>query len=461
MNCQSIKAAKIFYFYPALEKFSQTLMRLSLVDSAISRHPGRGRLIGNLTRIWIEAEDQLKLSFESSKALSLQAIKLLPPSARSIYTSEIDNISEVSFLQKFIQRCLQDAASLLIPPIKRSSRGSKGPTFLINYERQSLRRIPMSHLYVIKWTDRSELNCQRIYAAFCSNFGSLEGTPVTGYLTPKVAALNFDQELYEDSCGQVFPLAGDQSLKLKQRFLTISRIYSERIPETTFLLLAERVEGENLFDFAQTRYQYLNLGHKEKLFNRLGKLAMVDMITGNLDRLVQIFTNAKREYCLWDLEANLGNVMVVWSKESEGPPTLYAIDNGVDIDLVESLPHREKYLQFLTELLSSACWQQKVAKNLVDSFKHALLTQIDDVSDGNVLEITKQLKAFSKDLGEIGLKAFEYGIHEMFFHFTHTLIPGWDSKKSVNLKNYLLKTNPNLLEALSERINLIKRLGKG
>ena len=214
-------------------------------------------------------------------------------------------------------------------------------------------------------------------------------------------------------------------------------------------MIAERVSGENLFDFAQTRYTFLQDHQKEVVFKGIGKIAMLDLVLGNLDRLVQIFTH-QGAYCLMDLEANLGNVMI---SLSENQPTIYAIDNGIERDLIEDSTMKDKYLHFLQNLFASDDWKEQVARNIVESIMSALRTQIDDVSDGNIIEIKRQMKDFSGDVQPIGYSAILEGIQEMEKILASTL-SSWLHQKGDSVQQYLQETYPELHTALSERINV-------
>ncbi|HUD02195.1 MAG TPA: hypothetical protein VMR37_07690 [Rhabdochlamydiaceae bacterium] len=251
-------------------------------------------------------------------------------------------------------------------------------------------------------------------------------------------------------------LSSEMCIKFKRNFQRITEIYASKIASKGVLILSERIGGENLFDFILTTYRELTREQKEKFFNRLGRLAMLDVVTGNLDRLVQIFTD-QGEYTLQDLEANLGNVMVVWSKDKNAP-FLYAIDNGIEKDLISSDLHRKKYLSFLQTHFSSRNLERMLAENMVKSIQHALDTQVDDVSTGNVVELKKQFQFFSDELYPLAYPAFLRGLEEMHFHLYENLIPSWESEKASPLKNYLKSNHPRLLAAQQERIDILKNL---
>lgn len=459
MNISSINSEKIFEEFPMVQKAGRTLVRLAKLDNSLpSNQIQRQQQLSILTSIWTEAEMELAKSFDAAREKSIQGLELLGKSFRNIYEPELNLACTADELKKCMHRYLKDISTILIPPIRKSKRGNKGPTFLVDYKRLSLASSKIrSHQFVLKWTNREELACQRIYSAFSNGFRPVTmGVPSAGFLIPTASGFNPGRKQYEKSSGEQLSLSSSDCLDLHKKFLEISRIYNSRqTPTAPCLMIAQRVEGENLFDFALSRYRHLTRGQKEKLFNRLGRLAMLDMLMGNLDRLVQIFT-MKGKYCLQDLEANLGNVMVVWPKGSEDPPILYAIDNGIDSDLIDNPVARNNYLDFLKTFFSSHEWKKDVANNLIASFKHALITQIDDVSDGNIQELKSQLTAFSNDLDLFAHQAFLQGIEEMVFTLQESLIPEWESKNAQSLKKYLKTSYPEILGAIQERIDIFK-----
>lgn len=227
-------------------------------------------------------------------------------------------------------------------------------------------------------------------------------------------------------------------------------------PVDNQILLMEKISGSNLFDFAREKHENLSIAQKEKLFERLSRLAFLDVIMGNFDRLIQVnYDKQADSFKLTDLESNLGNVMIIWSGEESEQPELYAIDNGVDPLLVEDPKYKEKYLQFLEKLLSSS----KMAENLADFMAQSMLNCLETNAKEEEEKIDiEKFTSFREDLSIEGIArpAFARGITRMMDHLRTTLLPSWESEKSEPLKNYLLTIYPELLQAVSERLTIIK-----
>jgi len=221
-------------------------------------------------------------------------------------------------------------------------------------------------------------------------------------------------------------------------------------------MISEKVRGANLLDFAMGNYCLLNESQKVKFFTRLGRIAMLDLVVGNLDRLIQIYYS-DNQYQLDPMEVNLGNVMVNSLQEGANPVP-YAIDDGIDPDLVMNLDCRQKYLAFLEKLLSNqeSCFDLLV-ENISDSFSSALSTQIDDCQ-GSRAEIVKRLNMFSKDLQQLGVKAIRVGLGEMFNLLHESLIPAWNGESIGLLKNQMEKRLPQLHSSLTERFKLFQSM---
>jgi hypothetical protein len=450
-----MSTSNIFGLSPQVLQASNTLLRLAEVD-AILAFKDRANKLEVLTNLWVGVEEILP-NTASAKSLLSQILPKIGKTFSRLYL-EMSPLETEEDIRKCLHRMQKDVQSVLVPPVKKSFRGNKGPTFLIDYQRQ-FNSPEKNHSYVIKWTNREEIACHRVYAAFASNFNrDATLNPSSGFLVPALGCLDFANGVHEMTNGKQLPLSPKTCSELKNNFLRIAEIYYPDKISKSLLMICEKIPGENLFDFARTRYRLLNRAQKEKFFNRLGRLAMLDVVTGNLDRLIQIFTNRSGDYTLQDLEANLGNVMVVWSKESEHSPLLYAIDNGIETELIEDAGRRAKYLSFLQSQFASPDSIQMLAQNMLKSLQHALTTQIDDVSSGNIQELKKQLQAFSDELTSLAYPAIRLGLEEMLFHLQEHLIPGWENEKSGYLREYLTATYPQVYTAIQERIDTLKMI---
>ncbi len=434
---------KIFGSTTEVNQASNTLLRLAELDSVLLLN--RAKTLELFANLWTEVEEKLAHSFTAAHTIFVQNLPRLGRTIHQIYKEKVSTISKPEEISQCLRQMQKDISAVIIPPCRQSFRGNKGPTLLVHYQRNK------SHSYVLKWTDELEVRCNWLYHAFATNFNhDSHLNPISGFQVPTLSSINFETKIHELPSGDKNLLTPEICSKLQKKFLRITEIYHGDPISKNVLMLSQRIDGENLFDFIQTRYRLLTPDYRKKFFNRLGRLGMLDVVAGNLDRLVQIYIDRDGEYTLQDLEANLGNVMVVWSKDDESAPLLFAIDNGVDSKLVSNDTERKKYLSFLQKLFSSSNLEELLAQNMLTTFQNAIKTQIDDMSTGNVVELRQQFELFSKELVSIGYPAFRQGIEEMHFHLYATLIPGWEKEALA------LSIHPQLLEAINERMNTIK-----
>jgi len=439
----------------------KTLLRLTKLDNALSLKRNREQVISELANIWRTAQKTLSISLNDALQLSDKKLQLLGPRIHAIYIPELKESITIEAFHKTLRRFFKDTYSLTISPLKKSHRGNKGPTFLVSYSRpdHSFQTTKL-HYFVLKWTDWNEVCCNRLYGAFLSNFSGK--APNNSLCTPLTANIDFSCNIYEKADGSQIQLSLDLSNELNETFLAIARAkmhVPDEMPKDKQIMLSERIQGENLFDFARTKYPFLSEEQKKSIFHRLGEIAMLDVVMGNLDRLVQIMGDGE-EYQLDNFEANLGNVMVYWTKQEEEPPLLYAIDNGIDLDLIHSTAHKKQYLMFLQTLFQDPEMEKTLACNLKETMQSALRTQADDVSEGNTIEIRKELELFTQDVNSLGEEMLATGFVAMASKLSSILIPKWEEEEAIALKQHLAWTYPELLEAIDERLNIFKQTRK-
>lgn len=448
---------KIFGSAPKVLKTTTTLMRLVRLDSSLSQRDRQGEL-DILARAWIAGQKALSITPEEAiKAIDCGLQKLKPrikKCVESIYRSEQEDAKATGQLDKCMRRFLKDAKSVLISPLVQSHRGLNGPTFLVSYPRLD-KTFAHSKLanFVVKWTDWNEICSNLIYKNFSQCFS--QNKPST-FLVPNASALDFDVRIHEMADGSHTILTPEITEKLKQKFKQIADLSNpQRTPEDEQVMLSERINGENIIDFVQTKYQYLSQAQKEKLLNRLGRIAMLDVLMGNLDRFIQVHLSGGK-YELDDFESNLGNLMVSWSGKSEEFPVIFAIDNGLAPRLIHDSNQKELYLSFLRELFVKPKMGELLSEYMLGSIKRALVNYPDDEETRDRKEIIERLKPFSQDLDSFGQAAFCTGIKEMSVRLRDTLIPAWNSEQTAPLKQHLSWVYPELLQSISERFDAFK-----
>ena len=401
------------------------------------------------------------------------AVNTLKKAAEQIRNQSLDVIKQtvsngfdgIVFLQKYyfpilsrikskkefsdvVQKLIMDVRSVIESPMVLPQRGTQGPTFLTNYI-----EYPSAHIqaFVIKSTESWEPLCSRLYEIFsrCAVNKGLARVCHHGFAVPHSGGINFNSAHYQDVDGRVVQI-NDQAEKLKKIFTELAEAYSSK-KLSDQIMLSERIDGANLFDFAHTQYEFLDKNERSKLFNSLGALAVVDVIAGLLDRLIQI-EYLNKDYKLSTLETNLGNAMV---KVVHHKVVLFAIDNGLDKEMMEP-ENRAKYLLFLTRLFLDGNVSLKLAENLKNNILHAIDYQVDDENE-NVVFFRNGFAAFKEDVIKLGSIKFCNGIDLMVSHLRRELpkkISEFDELFSgLPLEN---KKCRQLIEAVRERLKLFQ-----
>jgi len=441
---------------------SKTLLRLSQLDSFITESADGeiGLRIDNiqlLRGIWEKAKEELKTSYERAFNTVKAEVSSFTFSFPARYLEDFAKIEDGVQLEKFLDRNLNDLTSLQRVPVRKSHRGNKGPTLLVHYPRykkDTNNRIQ----YVIKWTHWNEILCTRVYGML---FSLLKNIALEeGYYeirVPKTVGLDFTTCVFENRDGQSSGFSKEESEALMKNYFKISTLYtSKEIDASQQIMLSDTVRGENLFDFIKSKYQYLSLEQKQNFYRSLAVIGMTDLIIGNLDRLTQVnFSLAEKTYQLEVLESNFGNVMISWVQNSNENPILYAIDNGIDDDVIAREEHREKYLVFLRGLLNTPEFEKIIAENMVESFQGTLRSQIDD-EEGNVSELKKDLEIFTQDLKQIAFDNFAEGITWINTVLHTRLIPLFEAEYLSSIKTHPVPLFNDLHTALNERLAAFK-----
>ncbi len=349
-----------------------------------------------------------------------------------------DRIGQCRSLEE-INRFKEDLISLKVPPIIKPNRGNKGPTLLIN--------LPES--FVLKWTGWNEVLMNHLYRVFSL---APESQYSIGFQVPQVLGIDLVNERMLRSDGMA--IGFDHCEEIQNCLQDIKRYSVSRSAAqqaSSYVMCSEKVPGAHLLDFARSKYVTLSPAQKMKLLERIMRIALLDIVVGNIDRIIQV-DELEDRYELADFEVNLGNVMIVMREGGE--PLPYAIDNGADAQLVESFEKRQQYIAFLTSIFSRGDWSRVLAENITASMQAALRTQIDecDLESMNRSMIVTQLEAFSSDIESVdGQAAIQRGLLTMVRMLKTHLLPAWGDGRMDVVKTSMRQCEPLLLSALNER----------
>lgn len=417
-----------------------TLCRLTRLHGALPLPADmRGSAIGSLVEVFKNTENSFRNALVKQETIA----PLYPLTDLSD-----DQVKIVA------SRVLKDLASLAGGrPVTKPSRGARGPTFLVSYSRTLPNcQVVASRDYVLKSTSQAEIDANLIYDAFSTRFKAPEGL---GFWVPKTAGLDLvKRNLVHPNCTNT-QLSPGVTGQLSQSIDGIGQAHaSGQSPlHEKPILISKRIRGENLFDFACSKYAALRPEHKQKLFERMGRLAVLDLVLGNLDRLARIgFDEAgdsNYEFSVFE-ESNLGNLMIDLDENSQVPPYIFLIDNEVEPELFSSDEKRKAYLKFLGKFFSDP---EKVSK-LTNNIRLCLISGFNGQADdapGNVVQARGNLTLIKKDLAENGLAVQEIqkGIFQMMDELPE-LFERWELDSS--LQNYLQVSSPQLLGGIQERI---------
>ncbi len=417
---------KVFQSVNALERLTR------LNDCLVTSNFMRNRAVSALQDLWRNAEEDLRLKvpfdvvYQNVKK-ELKGIKSGVKTDKNLW-----NVYKECLRNTPISKLYKDTFSLQTFFLQRTNKGQNGPTHLVSYTRKCNRDGQITvRSYVIKWTNWNEICSWRLYDLFAKN-----------WIVPKAAALDFQKCIHEKPDLSCVKLNDRVANDLKQRFLGV--VGQNIHPSDSQLMLMEKVKGANLIDFAQTKYPYLNMEEKHDLFRKMGQLAMLDLLYGNTDRLVQTNYDFKTEkYQLEDLTANLGNLMVHWVKD-EGVPELYAIDNGMKLELVTDEKHKEAYNTFIQDQVVK---RPAVIYTIFSSIQKSFGDVAEQLSEKSSKPLKDSLKNFECILGDLktshNLKA---AMEKGFIETTN------DFQKLLSHDTSLINDHhPALHEAMKER----------
>ncbi len=367
------------------------------------------------------------------------------------YSEQISNTSTIQIFRKCLSMITKDLAMINMLDIQETTRGANGPTHIVSYSRFSKKQaLAKQRNFVVKWTRWNEICSTYLYEIFSQKL--TRENQLSPFLVPKIAAVDFERQICALSHWSHEPLEQKTTDHLRQSFHTIAG--KSKRPKDAQIMLLEKINGSNMLDFIETKYELLNSEQKQALFEKMGQLAILDLWIGNTDRLIKLCY--KGQYTLQAISsANFGNLMIRWDVDTDQMLELYAIDNGVDLQLISNERHKSAYRKFLNSYLDDPTPIESLAACALACMREAIQIKIQTSTP----DTKKKLFAFQKDLEDLDVAkpALTKGISDMFTILKESLPAFWDGEEAVNIKNYLKENCPELLEAVSAQFEAIKK----
>lgn len=434
------------------------VQRLTQLDNILKK-ANRKTTIEKLEKLW---STPINSNVEESKATLLKGLEgsfRFLAAMKEFYKPRIEAAENCEDLEKLKHQAAEDATTLRFlsdSPLTKSHRGQNGPTFLVRYPAQNDSTIkPHFHQYVIKWSHWNELGTTRLYDLFSKSLSF-------PFHVPQASALDLHQGIHEitDTSRDNLELTAIEQLKQRVDGIRFAAAPENQEPKDKLILFIERIAAANLFDFAHKEYIHLSDEQMQELYVGLGRLAMLDLFTGNTDRLIQSrYDAASKKFELDTMQSNLGNVLVQRPQKLEEPLNLYAIDNGLDERFFSDSECNSSYNAFVQELLSRPNEVNRLTTALVASLQKGVEVQAEEVG-GKMnaqedIQLKEQLKPFIEDLAKESTKsAIAKGMEEMSLQL-HQIHSNWNDESSKPLKQYLFTTYSELLNVVSGRFSIL------
>lgn len=337
------------------------------------------------------------------------------------------------------------------PPADRTTRGNCGPTFMISYPRwehqqrgEEIVRIDRGVSCVLKYTDPYEVASHRFLESLATGFtGVRNARPGEFFSVPRMTVFDLQSSSMAE-LRESLPIderVTDQFARLFGDFVENYHPNPKMPPSRKSIVVRlEKVPAQNFPEFLAFHYQSLSQDVKMSLFRRLGRIAYLDFVMGNNDRLIAFNPTT---LSFENEEANLGNLMA--SRSIDGI-NLFLIDNGINIHLCQR-EQQQTYLHFLKTILSS----QNFEKVLANLLKKAIIESLKDV---------EQVDAFKKDLQGLGLKQIANGIKNMEMLMASQISQNWTKATADQLKLNLSSLQPDVTISLNDRIRTATEIAR-
>jgi hypothetical protein len=398
-TCLSKRVGGCGAFFNAEEVLHQaeTVLRRQKIYSILSEKKAPSEMVSLLDRFLrtllehlVGIDEKEITCFVQSQMESIpKPLEQLPP----IYLEKIVIVSSRREMAMLLKEFVEDCSYLSLGMVCHSDAGDRGVLIVTDPFSQEVFRS-----FVVKWVDSYEVESTRIYQLFARRLGDFFKVPAFREIDlkgKKIGLLSEDAAPFVDRVSRIY----EECLVLSRS----SRFDVEDIGKTLdcrFLMISEKVSGEDFFAFISTRYQEMDPRQKEVFFKKLGVVGLLDLVLHHEDRIqIAIFLRSKGSYSLLFKEdhkrlmsesgnekpaeeyygPNLGNLMV--GEEGE----VFLIDNGLEWDR-EALG-RSGYTEFLNELFNSPGWEEKIAQ--------AILGAIDAVCEVDETERDVSLSRIS------------------------------------------------------------------
>lgn len=409
--------------------------------------------------------------FDSVEGLRKKISFSLGKRVYAIYEPEVQWAQTVDEIKACAARFLKDEASMETPPVVASARGVKGVTLLGRYNRFSATKNKIvSKEFVLKLTDNMEVPSNHLYADFSTGFR--DGMERYGFLVPKSAELDLAKNTHTLSNGKKEEIKAPVAAQLKDTITQLAGIFEKELQRkeklaVTHVMLSERIDAENLYDFARRRFKTLSPPQKYSLIKQMGEVGGIDFLLLYNDRLFQLFCDQEVEFDEL-FPANLGNLLARLSPKSDRAPILYAIDNGIEPSFLGNEAHLlflEKLLKqvevkilpnnFLVDVVIDGEGQVKILpasdsfvkveinKAFVDTLTQKMIASIVQALEPEELtgfrfepgltvkKLQQELRPLKEYVEEFGRIPLAIGLEKMLGYMVHTLISRWQNRPVV------------------------------
>ncbi|MBF8262536.1 MAG: hypothetical protein HW387_201 [Parachlamydiales bacterium] len=444
---------KVFDSFPACLGTIQTLARIQMIDAlALKMKTPRDKVLITIQNAWKTALEWIITSKPLPDVKNEVERKL--NCYYDLYDVALETAQTAEQVSELAHRALSDINSIPANPVIKSFHGKKGPTFLVSFV--EFDPIPRSKACVLKWADPNELWGNRLFDrfSFCPTRGKEWKPSGYGFAIPSMGWIDFESHDYVTANGQILRMDSDREAQLKADLQCIAINRCDSDPFATLrnkVMFTERIFGGTLFDFAFSQYSQLPEPARMKLLGRLARLSLLDVLAGNLDRLIPIAKTDDNGYQFDIYEANIANVLVVVKNEK---CKIFAIDNEINLELIENPEDVQKYQAFLITLFSSPDFHNQLATVMIDSIQSAITGYLDDAD-----KIFRQQKVnFNPFL--LDLKTHSEHISseflEMSIHLQEML--SMYERESDFFSTELLQGYPALTASVWNRLNILKNL---
>jgi hypothetical protein len=422
-----------------------------------------------------EVSDSLKFWYTIAQDPSTPLephLQNLPLSVQEIYRQELKTTTD---LQAYAARYFKEIGSIMVHPVSALKVGSIGQPKILTYSRSKSNHTYETKSSFLKYlTSPKEIEIHFLYQDLLKALPFREPGKVD-FVLPNGVMLDLSNNTYKSSEKQISlnPLSSQKLQTIFEHFaLTQTPRVIDVKKEPSFrefvlqkpLALFDRILEPNLGDFLSAHFMNLTSEEKKDLFKQLGKLAFLDLILGNGDRLIA-FNHG--HYALIDKKAdpstfktvlapsNLGNLMV---SHQDSSFTLHLIDNTIgdgrhSDEVFSDLKDRQDYLKFLEEVLSKEDSNEQIAFHLI----HSLSLAVRQIGENDHIDrhIQTLHDLFSeKNIHSMDLSSFVEGIQSMRNDLKEVIIPNW---KNASPEHLAKKYSGSLLETMSERLDLLSR----